>query len=287
MKSLHSMAKIEDYRVGRVVNGNMLFQAASISKVVCSMIALRLVQENKIKLDEDVNKYLKDWKVRDGRGNEKKVSLRQLLSHTAGISVSGFFGYSCKEKIPSLIQVLNGARPANSDKVFVKYVQGKYRYSGGGYLVVQKLIEDISRKKFEDIAKKEIFNKLGRGYSNFKFRKSNGNRLPEKAAAGLWSTASDLAKLIIEIQLSYDGKSNKILSKKMVREMLKPVVKAERGYIGLGVFLTKDKKEFFHKGHNYGFRSKILGDLDGNGYVVMVGFDSEKDMNRLVEGAGI
>jgi len=110
---------------------NTKFQAASISKILTSLLVLRLVEKKKLDLKKDVNFYLKSFKIRDKKGELVKVTLKQLLSHTAGINISGFPGYNFNSKIPSLNQILNGTKPCNTEKIFVESKPGKkYSYSG-------------------------------------------------------------------------------------------------------------------------------------------------------------
>ncbi len=268
-----SIAREENYRIKELefnkCKKNTLFQAASISKIITSILVMRLVEEKKLNLNSDINNYLKNWKVRDKKGKLVKVTLKQLLSHTAGINVSGFPGYSIKSKIPSIDKLLEGKKPCNTDRIFVKYVKGKYRYSGGGYIIIQKAIEDITQKNFERLVYLKIFRKLNMKNSDFKLRKSQSFKIyPEKAAAGLWSTPEDLSKLLIEIQLSYNGKSNKILSQNSIKKILNPITKAESNFIGLGFFT--DKNNFFHIGHNHKFRCKFFGSIKGGkGIIIM------------------
>jgi len=135
------------------VNKNTLFQAASISKPVAAMAALRLVEEGRLGLDDDVNKYLKDWQVEENRyTRQEKVTLRRILSHSAGLTVHGFGGYSSTDTVPLVIQVLNGEKPANSARIYPDTVPGSiYRYSGGGYTLMQKMLTDISGMDFPEL----------------------------------------------------------------------------------------------------------------------------------------
>ena len=286
LKIPFSIAVIENYKIKRLYsnNKNISFQAASISKPITAVATLRLVEEGKLKLNEDVNNYLKKCKVRDNKGNKRKVTLKQLLSHTGGINVSGFRGYSFKAKIPTLLQVLNGKKPSNTKKILSNKKQNKYSYSGGGYIIIQKILEDITNKPFNAIIKQKILKPLRMKNSNYRMKKSKAFHVyPEKAPAGLWTTPEDLAKFMIEIQLSYYGRSNKILSKRMTRLMFTPIMKAtdEKGSIALGFY--KNGKKFFHDGHNYRFRSRFLGDLNGTGYIVMVNSDKDKDLNNVLK----
>lgn len=284
-----SLAIIKKYKIQQLITFNCKkeskFQAASISKLLTAMLALKLVEENKLSLNKDVNNYLKNFKLKNNKGKLIKVTLKELLSHTAGINVSGFPGYKSNVNVPSIKQILNGEKPCNTKKIFVKYKPGnKYSYSGGGYLIIQKVIEDITGKKFEDIMNAKIFRPLKMKNSDFKLRKSKNFRIyPEKAAAGLWSTPKDMGKFLIEIQLSYLGKSNKILSKKMTKKFLRPITKIKRNFIGLGLLIDKRKKNFFHTGHNYRFRNTLIGSIKkGDGLIVMVNTDKKDIINKIV-----
>lgn len=278
---------IEKYKINKGVNQKRIFQAASISKILTAICIMKLIEKNKINLKEDVNFYLKNWKVRNSKHQEEKVTIKQLLSHTAGINCSGFRGYSQNQKIPSLFQILDGKKPANNSRIYCKYKKDKYRYSGGGYEILQKVIKDVTKKSFSKFVENNIFKplnlknssfskpkkKFALGYNNARKIKRSYFTYPEKAAAGLWTTSDDLAKLLIEVQLSYIGKSNKILSKKSVRTMLKPLIPAERNFMSLGFFISKDNKRFYHSGHNVGYRSKFVVDFKGNGIVIMTNND--------------
>jgi CubicO group peptidase (beta-lactamase class C family) len=293
MKTKHraQIATIKNYKISEIKHINcskdQRFQAASISKVLTALLVLKLVQEKKLNLDKDANIYLKKFKLRNKNGELSNVTLRQLLSHTAGISNSGFPGYSSDSKIPNLNQILMGTKSCNTGKIFVESKPCiKYSYSGGGYIVLQKIIGDVSGEKYDKLVKEKIFLPLGMKNSDFNLRKFRlFRRYPEKAAAGLWTTAEDLCRLVIEIQLSLLGKSNKVISKKSAKLMVTPVEKAENNFIGLGLFISKDKKSFFHTGHNHNFRSKIEGSIcSGNGKVVLVNSDKISDLNKLLRG---
>ncbi|MGJ5633172.1 serine hydrolase [Nostoc sp. CALU 1950] len=267
-----------------------LFQAASISKPIVAMAMLRLVQENKLNLDEDVNEKLVSWKVLENNfTKEQKVTLRGLLSHSASLMVSGFRGYAVDEEIPTILQILDGVTPANSIPIRVDGTPNKdFRYAGGGYVVVQKLAEDVTKKPFRSFMQEEVLKKLNMTRSTYQQalpkelwasaaagHKSNGAKMkgnwhtyPEMAAAGLWTTPSDLARFAIEIQKSKSGKSNRVLSIEMVNEMLTPQI----GGWGLGLELRGKNKSarFAHGGGNEGYRCLMVAYTDsGQGAVVM------------------
>lgn len=287
------------YGVGKVdsdraVDTDTLFQAASISKPVTAMAVLELVQSGKLDLDDNVNQKLFSWKIPDSRFTEteaKKVTLRNLLSHSASLTVHGFAGYSIDEEVPTTIQILNGEKPANSDEIKVDgELNNEFRYSGGGYVVIQQLLEDVTGKPFSTLMQ-DVLNKVGMNNSTFEqpLPKSqiavaaaghddkgntiegNWHTYPEMAAAGLWTTASDLARFIIEIQQSASEKPDSFLNKETVEEMLTPQVK---GW-GLGIELPEgESARFVHGGANEGFQCLLVGYKNtGQGAIVMTNSD--------------
>ena len=284
------------------VSLDTMFQSASISKPVVAMAALRLVQQGKLSLDEDVNRKLKSWKIPENEfTKDQKVTLRRLLSHSAGITVSGFLGYTAAAERPSLIQILDGEKPANSAPVRVDMVPGtKFRYSGGGYVVLQQLLVDVAGLPFERLMDDSVLRKLEMNHSSFEQQLSaaeaefaasghlpDGSVIPgrwysypELGPAGLWTTPSDLARFVIEIQRSREGKSNKILSKKMIEQMLTPQM--ENSALGLFVEGQDKSARFTFSGSNVGFKSYLVGYLNaGRGAVVMT--NSETGAPLVVE----
>ena len=273
------------------VTTETMFQAASISKPVTAMAALRLVEQNKLALDEDVNKKLVSWKVLDNEfTKEQKVTLRRLLSHSAGLTVSGFLGYPEGEQLPTLRQILEGLKPpANSPPIQVDVVPGsKWRYAGGGYVVLQQLLMDVTATPFEQFMQKTVLKKLRMTHSTFqqplspalsgraaaghlpdgKMIKGKWFVYPEQAPAGLWSTPTDLAKFAIEIQKSKLGKSNRILTRAMTDQMLTSQIENS----GLGLFLEGqgNSARFTFGGSNVGYKAYFVGYIGtGQGAVIM------------------
>jgi CubicO group peptidase (beta-lactamase class C family) len=262
-----------------IVTPKTLFQAASISKPVTAIATLRLVQENTLNLDKNVNDKLVSWKVPDNRFTEvQKVTLRNILSHSASLTVDGFDGYVSGQPIPGPLQILNGTKPANSAPVKVNgKLNQKFQYSGGGYVIVQQMLSDFTGKPFREFIQEAIFNKLGMIDSTFQQPLPESKRelaasghddrgkiiqgawrtYPEMAAAGLWTTPSDLAQFIIEIQQAASGKHSKVLDQKTVDEMLTPQV----GGWGLGFELPGkgDSSRFAHSGGNEGYKCLMVG----------------------------
>jgi CubicO group peptidase (beta-lactamase class C family) len=305
-----SIAVIKDYKVEwvkaygyadisekRLATPLTLFQAASISKSINSLGILKLVEEGKLGLDNDINNYLKDWRFPyDSISKGKKISIANLLNHTAGLSIGGFGGYEKGAKLPTTIETLDGLKPSNSNAVRSIFEPGlKSQYSGGGITITQLILENVTGEKYEDYMKKNIltplqmnnssFNQppaiekeksLATGYNFDKEVKGKYHIYPEKAAAGLWTNPTDLAKYIIETQLSLLGKSNKILSKEM------SVKRIDNNF---GVFINdfKGTKYFGHNGGNEGFVCYYGGDLeDGNGIVVMTNGRMFPIINEIV-----
>jgi CubicO group peptidase (beta-lactamase class C family) len=270
------------------------FQAASISKAVSAMAVLRLAQTGKLDLDTNVNHTLRSWQVPENEHTrDHKITLRGILSHTAGLTVHGFRGYAAAEKVPNIRQVLDGESPANSGPIRVDSVPGsQFRYSGGGYTVIQQLLEDVTGKPFPEFMQSTVLDRLHMKNSTFEQPLSRqyaddaviGHRgdgrpidgkwhtYPEMAAAGLWTTPSDLARFAIEVLKSSVGQSNKILSLEMTREMLTRHI----GYYGLGFGIEQfdDSIGFSHGGGNEGFRCFLVGYTGtGQGAVVMTNGD--------------
>lgn len=286
------------------VSKSTLFQAGSISKPVAAYGALSLVGKKRIDLDKNVNEYLTSWKLPDNEFTKaKKVGLKHLLSHTGGLTVHGFLGYSPDLVVPSLIQVLNGELPANSPAVFVdKLPEDSFRYSGGGYTVMQQLMIDVMHKPYPELMdelvltpltmmnstyeqplKEEQLSRAATGYlPDGSMTKGKRHTYPEMAAAGLWTTSEDLAKFAIDVQKTYTGESEIVLTKSGTEEMLSPFVEE---FIGLGLFLMDmgGSKYFGHGGWDEGFSSELVAHKeDGYGVVVLTNSNHPDFISELI-----
>lgn len=275
------------------VTPHTLFQAASISKPVAALAALLLVEQGKLSLDEDVNARLASWKVPENDFTKtEKVTLRRLLSHSAGLTVHGFGGYAAGAPVPTLVQVLEGAKPANSDAVRVDVVPGKiWRYSGGGYTVAQQLMMDVTGRPFPDIMAELVLKPVGMTDSTYeqplpearrgaaasghasdgKLLPGRAHTYPEMAAAGLWTTPTDLAKFLLEVERARRGKSA-VLSQARALEM----TTAQKPGYGLGLSLDGFGKmaSFGHGGSNEGFKCQMTAFFEGGrGAVIMTNGD--------------
>lgn len=276
------------------VNENTLFQAASVSKPVAAMAALHLVDDGKLGLDDDVNIHLKGWKVEENDYTTiDKVTLRRILSHSAGLTVHGFGGYSSADTIPGILQILNGEEPANSHRIYTDTIPGTiYRYSGGGYTVMQKLLTDITGMTFPDLMNMYVLEPVGMINSTYKQplpgelagnaaigHKPDGSKVPgkwhsypEMAAAGLWTTPTDLLKYALEVQYSLNGQANNVISQKMTEEMLTSQINSH----GLGPALSDESNSpgFSHGGANEGYRCQLFAFTGGQGLVIMTNSDN-------------
>jgi CubicO group peptidase (beta-lactamase class C family) len=271
-----------------------LFQAGSISKPVAATGALSLVEKGKLSLDENVNQKLKTWKVPENElTKNEKVTLRRLMSHTAGLTVHGFPGYDINDPLPTLVQIFNGEKPANTAPIRVDLVPGtQERYSGGGVTIEQQLMIDVTGKPFPALMRELVLDKIGMKDSSYeqplpparaamtaggtymdgKLVHGQWHIYPEMAAAGLWTTPTDLSKFAIEIVLSKNGKSNRVLSKEMTRQMLTPVLDEA----GLGLFMDKrNPGQFGHNGADEGFQALLTMNAEsGKGVAIMANSDN-------------
>jgi CubicO group peptidase (beta-lactamase class C family) len=316
MKAYHvpgvSVAVVHGYRIdwakgygvrgaGEPVTLETLFQAGSISKPVAAVAALRLVEQKRLVLDRDVNLDLRSWKVPENEFTAReKVTLRRLMSHSAGLTVHGFPGYAAGAPVPRLVEILDGKSPANTPAVRVDAVPGAiWRYSGGGYTVLQLLLTDVTRESFPELVERLVLKQAGMKQSMYdqplpdpaSWLAATGHNAagapvsgkyhtyPEMAAAGLWTTPSDLASFGIEIQKAREGRSE-LLLKETALEMLRQ----QKGNWGLGFELQPDAQtpRFLHGGADEGFRAQFIFDANGDGAVVMTNSDNGSDLAREI-----
>jgi len=262
-----------------------LFQAASISKPVAALVALRLVADGRLDLDADVNGFLTSWQLPGGAGDEP-VTLRHLLCHGGGLTVPGFPGYRQDEPLPSLTEMLDGLPPSNTPPVRRDGPAGRqWSYSGGGYLVVQQLAQDSTGRPFADLAEELVLQPAAMGTASYAQpdpadaaaphvcgRQQRWRVHPEHAAAGLWCTPADLLHLAQAIQASIAGQAGAILPAGLARQMITP----QLGGWGLGLKISGDShaRTFSHGGENYGYECALIGTTHGhNAAAIMTSSD--------------
>ena len=276
-----------------------LFQAASISKAVTALAALILVQEKKLVLDQDVNGQLAAWKLPPAKDTADPVTLRHLLCHGGGISVQSFPGYPKDVAIlPNLRGILEGRNDTLNCPVRRKGKPGtEARYSGGGYTVLQQLIEEaaaVNKQTFAGLVKEKVFDPLGmatagyvepqpaeaaKGRAGGKEVPGGWRQYPELAAAGLWCTPTDLVHFAAGIQAAFAGTPKAVLSQQLAKDMLSVQVDDW----GLGVQLPGNGY-FRHPGQNEGYINELFATIGpGPAVAIMTASDhGSKEIHRLV-----
>jgi CubicO group peptidase (beta-lactamase class C family) len=287
------------------------FQAASISKPVAALGALLLAERGTLSLDGDVNDHLRSWRVPESAFTAReKVTLRRIVTHTAGLNVDHFPGYAAGAAVPTTVQVLDGASPANTPAVRVDTVPGaRLRYSGGGPTIMQLMMEDVTGRPFAALMDETVLRPLGMMHSGFEQDVAPAaaartavahdrqgaplaggwHRYPEMAAAGLWTTPSDLARFLLAVHRAHRGEGG-VIPPALARQML-TLQAGDAGYgFGLGLMVERSGTpawSFGHGGVNDGYRAQaILFGETGMGVVIMTngenGFDVGYDLMRAV-----
>lgn len=312
-----SIAVIEDFRIAwaksygvmdtatkRPVTDSTLFQAASISKPVFTMAALKLVEQGSLALDQDVNTQLTSWKVPENEYTAaEKVTLKRLLGHVAGTTVHGFEGYVPGDTLPSLEQILNGTAPANSPAVVVDQLPGSaWRYSGGGYCIAAQLMLDKNGGTIPQHMHELVLKPLGMSHSTYEqplpaawannaasgyvpdgsMTQGKWHVYPELAPDGLWTTATDLARFVIDLQKTVAGDSGKVLRRAIAMQMVEPYVEPLAG-VGLMLEDRNGERYFDHGGWNEGYCGWIVGHVsNGKGAVILINANQPDFMGEVV-----
>lgn len=288
---------VADRGRGMGVDANTLFQAASMSKPVAAAAVLRAVDQGRFELDAPVNGYLSSWRIPENELTcQRPVTLRQILSHTAGLTVWGFGGYPPGTPLPTLPQVLDGRLPANSPPVFADTLPGTLeRYSGGGTTVAQLAVEESYGQPYHEILAEQVLEPLGMADSTFAQPLPaglagrtaaghgwDGRRVeggwhvyPEQAAAGLWTTAADYARFLIALQQSFLGAPGALLEAQTARQMVQIPPGGQSFGLGPKVIGRGLARRFQHGGSNVGYICGSNAFLDGSrGVVVLTNSDA-------------
>lgn len=297
---------VRDAETREAVTESTLFQASSLSMPVTAMAALRLVQEGRLSLDRGINESLRSWKLQETDLTGKTpVTLRHLLSHSGAITIARLPGYAPGDPLPSLLEILQGRRPAQTVPVRTFGEAGKrYSYSIGGYLMVQQAVADLTGQPFSSYGEEAVLRPLKMADSTFdqplpaarlsqaasghiqdgKVLPGRHRLYPETAAVGLWTTAADLARLVIDLQASLRNGSGAVLSKESAVRMMTPAMELSFGppqtvfgQSGLGVLLDRNGRTgyFEQRGASEGFRGLVFAHRDkGYGAVVLTNSDN-------------
>jgi CubicO group peptidase (beta-lactamase class C family) len=307
-----SVAVINDYKIDwarawgmteaggkRPATRDTLFQAASISKPVASMAAMRLAQDGRINLDANVNDYLTTWKVPDTAfTHSKPVTMRELLTNSSGTPQHGSPGYDVHARIPTLVEILDGIPPANSPAVRVEVIPGsRWQYSNGGYEIAQQVVMDVTGEAFPEFMRTTLLQPLGMTRSTFdqplppklqtdaaRGTLADGTEIPggwhvypEMMAGGLWTTPSDLARFAILLMKVKRGEQNSVISAATGALILTSQITQANGIgQGFGVSLSGDADlaGFSKDGDTAGFKATMICYYSGRGIVVMTNSDN-------------
>ena len=295
---------LADAKTGRLVDTNTRFQAASISKPVTAMAAMRMVEAGQLDLDKDINTFLTSWQVPVSElTRQQRVTARALFSHTSGADDGfGFPGYAPQAALPTVVQILNGKAPSNVGKVlFARAPYAEFKYSGGGTMIMQLAMMDLCRCAFDKLMQTTVLTPLQMAHSAFEYMPAaqtaalahdeQGKRMqapwhvyPEQAAAALWTTPSDLARFIIELQTALRAEKGQLLSRQAATEMTTPV-RVGPFAVGLKIEQLGQEQYFSHSGANWGYRAWMTGHLSkGYGMIIMTNSDNGMAlMNQLAD----
>lgn len=286
-----------DKRRKELVDAKTRFNAASIAKPLSALAALQIFKAYKLNLNVDINRYLTSWKIPANKFSQQAfVTMRNLLSHSAGVTGFRCKGYPQGTPLPTLKQALEGEPPANTPKVILTAKPNtRYLYSPAGYMIVQQALMDVTQLPFNTLMQRYLFKALAMKNSTFQQppfqRKSdkfaypylpNGDmvkggplRFAAQAAGTLWTTSTDLAKFLLAVQSALDVKADSNLNKKLIQTYLTPGLNAN---MALGILVNLDKfgddktsgSYFGHSGWNSGYLSYIIASKkDGVGLVIL------------------
>lgn len=284
---------LRDVDRAQAVGSGTLFQAASISKPVSAVGMFRLVEQSRLDIDRDVNSIQTVWKVPSFGPKASPITLRHIVSHMSGLGVHGFGGYPPGAPLPSLVQILDGLPPANSPPVRPEAQPGEREiYSGGGFVLLQLIMQEITGRRFESLMHDLVLKPVGMTSSTFAQPLSaaqmadiamgyreDGTMVdggfhiyPEQSAAGLWTTASDLARFLLAIGHSRRGEPGGLLNMSTATEMLTRVPRG--GGLGFGISGSAETERYRHSGGNAGYSCFMVAFTKvGRGVVILTNSD--------------
>ena len=283
---------------GAKADCSSLFQGGSLAKPATLVAVLRMKQAGAIGFDDDIETLLTDYRLPAGQQSaENPVTLRNLFRHTSGITPGGYQGYSPESALPTTTQILRGQAPANAPAIAVVAKPNEHlAYSGGGYTLIEAALQDRFKRPFEQLMQEWLIGPFGMRQASFVQPMPNANRNhaakghvvdgspvpggwnnhPERAAAGLWATPSDLARLLVQLRKASEGKSS-FLGQALVSELLAdPIEGHSYGFRRIGegddLFIT-------HYGGTAGYRAGMtINLLTGDGAVYLSNSDSGSEL---------
>jgi CubicO group peptidase (beta-lactamase class C family) len=269
---------LADVASGRNADATTMFQAGSVSKPVAASGAMKLVEAHKFALEDPANRRLTTWRIPENTfTKDHPVTLRELWTHTAATTVHGFPGYAVGAPIPTVVQVLQGGAPANTGPVVVEGRPGTtWNYSGGGITIAQLAMTDVTGEPFPELMSRLVLQPVGMSDSSYAQPPEAGRAnqvatgylldgkpvpgryhvYPEMAAAGLWTTPTDLARWAIALVRAYNGEDSPLMSTASARTMLTPGL----GQWGIGIEVqgAGDDLRFAHRGDDVGFKAGLV-----------------------------
>lgn len=295
---------------GETANTDTRLQAASLSKTIASVGLITLAEDLGISLDDDLSKELKDFGIATLNPESFPITLRGLLSHTNGATVSGFRGYAVGSNLPDSRQIVSGVSPANSKPVTIMpNPQAERRYSGGGYQIAQLWAETITEESFEQLMQRLVLKPIGMTNSSFTVVEPDAVKSanyaqafdgygavigggwylhPEQAAAGLWTTPSDYTKFVLHLMGAAQGRDDSAIRPSVAKEVLTPVIN-ETG-MGLGIQTRQGEIRLMKSGLNQGFICTFMAFPERGDVIVTMtnsksGFPMIGDVNRTANQA--
>ncbi|WP_299109980.1 serine hydrolase [uncultured Winogradskyella sp.] len=269
--------------LGVKVDSKTGFNIGSISKMFTAWGIMKMVEDGKIDLDTPVSTYITKWKLPTSKFDEDKVTIRNLLQHTAGLSVHGYNGYESKEELTSITKSLSGNSREEEAVKLIMEPESKWQYSGGGYSILQLIIEEVSGETFGDYMQKNIFKPLKMKHTSFNIDKKilkksakaydeEGNEIPlqlfnAQAAAGLHTTIDDL---ILFAKASFS--KNTVLTEKSI-SLLRTPTELSKGNYGMGYMEMNRFGDFTlhgHGGSNEGWHSGFMLDFESKSGIIIL-----------------
>lgn len=271
-----------------LVSPQTIFQVGSISKPVAAWVVMTLVRDNKVDLDAPVSQYITRWELPDSEFDASGVTVGRLLSHTAGLSLHGYPGFLESDPLPTLEASLSGDT-GGSGSVYIAIEPGKqFRYSGGGYTLLQLMVEEVTGMTFSEYAKESVLDPLGMLGSSYTpdadlksqratpysaLRPIDQYHFTAEAAASLHSTSGDLAKFALANMLP-----NSVLEQELVTKLHSGVMDIGPNQIGLGFFIEPSAGLIGHKGANQGWRASLSFSPDESSALIILSNGNNADL---------
>jgi CubicO group peptidase (beta-lactamase class C family) len=300
-----SVAVIENYRVSwsrawgvkssdgeEKIDVSTAFNIASIAKPVTATLVAMLAEKGLIDLDESVSTYLRRWQLPNSEHTRSvDITLRHLLSHTSGATQHGYKDFYAGEKVPTVVDVLNGGNLPGTEKLDIDFKPGSHwRYSGGGYVIAQIAVEDHLQRSLAELAAEFIFQPLEMRNTTMlrpdevgflrnvaKAHDESGAVIstglpicPQISASGLWSTPTDMGRFLIEMQNALRGSQTEIVSHAVAKLVTSEILDG----FGLGWALFDPvgyMEAFSHGGANTGTGGRVYATMDGGNGIALFG----------------